>query len=653
MQRITFRDCARLAICWGISVVLVTIACAEIPTAVEESAKSVCKLDVPKLNSNRTRYGSGTYIGNRMVVSCSHIIYEPDEDGPVQAVTHCTFPDGQSIQGECVLRIRGDVSLIVLDHEPAGMKAVQLASEDPVLGETIWTVGYPGELQRAHTIKQHTVSNVEAWWGRSTEGPPTTLNATPDEGFTTTQQGDSGGGCFNESGQLIGPAYAHDELDSSINKLWRTQLILSRYLGEPPPAPEDPDEVPEPPALYEPSVMLEATRTNAANIAAMADVATELLASLRVFETDISSSRAEIASIVKTMNKQDAAWRAQKDRISKVADQVTGMETSLTSEIHGVGERISEAERMQANTQGNIENLYAGISPEQLQAKLDPVYVGKQISWVVFVVGAVVSLVLGFFMVVIFRYIAPKTDKMSNVMSRRLAAAGVLVAVLAASPAYCCAAEDSEEAAPNVGAARPDSKQSDIEQKPAAPEPESADTQPEAPEPGDSVAPAHADALQTLNAQRAQRGLYALKLDPELQRLAEERLALNVQRGSWRHYTRGRGRFIGPVPSGAFREGVGYTPGPGQISVSHWDSSRETHAGIAMTQVGNRYWQLALFKRLDDNSAPITRRQEIGQQQTYDVPRKQKRLCNECKDCRPLRLLRRFRMFRRSRSAQE
>jgi len=103
-----------------------------------------------------------------------------------------------------------------------------------------------------------------------------------------------------------------------------------------------------------------------------------------------------------------------------------------------------------------------------------------------------------------------------------------------------------------------------------------------------------AGTIEILNRQRAQRELYPLKADPVLMEIAQERLEANVRRGNWQHNIR-NGQFVGRFRP-ARAEGCGNTYSPNRWYTCDWDTSRYRRAGVAMTKVGNRYWQLLLLR---------------------------------------------------------
>ena len=101
-------------------------------------------------------------------------------------------------------------------------------------------------------------------------------------------------------------------------------------------------------------------------------------------------------------------------------------------------------------------------------------------------------------------------------------------------------------------------------------------------------------AMRLVNRARARLGLPALKLDVELQELAEERLQANVDRGDWRHNIR-RGKLVGRFfPARA--EGCGCTTDSARWGTCYVETRKHTKAGAAVRKVGNQYWQLLLVR---------------------------------------------------------
>ena len=101
--------------------------------------------------------------------------------------------------------------------------------------------------------------------------------------------------------------------------------------------------------------------------------------------------------------------------------------------------------------------------------------------------------------------------------------------------------------------------------------------------------------LVLLNNWRVGRGLPRLKLDLNLQRCAETRLRLNVQRNRWGHNII-RGRIIGPWPGGKTKEGCGIVNKTGRWHTCHMGDVNATHAGCAMQVVRGQVWQLLLVR---------------------------------------------------------
>lgn len=101
-------------------------------------------------------------------------------------------------------------------------------------------------------------------------------------------------------------------------------------------------------------------------------------------------------------------------------------------------------------------------------------------------------------------------------------------------------------------------------------------------------------AINLLNRTRFALGLDPLELDPQLQEIAEDRLAANVNRGDWRHHKR-RGRLVGRFfPARA--EGVGVTDTNKRWVTCYSMTTKHRFAGCAITKVGDRYWQLLLVR---------------------------------------------------------
>ena len=100
--------------------------------------------------------------------------------------------------------------------------------------------------------------------------------------------------------------------------------------------------------------------------------------------------------------------------------------------------------------------------------------------------------------------------------------------------------------------------------------------------------------LDMVNARRIKFGLPVLMLDIEMQRIADIRMQINIDRGHWGHYRR-FGRLLGPFKP-ARAEGVGYATSPERWSTCFSLTRKYTRAGAARKKVGNKYWQILILR---------------------------------------------------------
>jgi S1-C subfamily serine protease len=131
--------------------------------------------------------GSGTHIGNGIIVSASHVTrWQPQ--------MKVRFEDGQIVTAE-VLWWSDKYDIAVMRYEDHGQaESAHLACRDPVVGEAVHVIGNPMVLD-----------NITRW-GR-VSGPAQKVGpwavASPID--FTVQEGMSGGGVYSDdSGDLIG-----------------------------------------------------------------------------------------------------------------------------------------------------------------------------------------------------------------------------------------------------------------------------------------------------------------------------------------------------------------------------------------------------------------------------------------------------------------
>ena len=100
--------------------------------------------------------------------------------------------------------------------------------------------------------------------------------------------------------------------------------------------------------------------------------------------------------------------------------------------------------------------------------------------------------------------------------------------------------------------------------------------------------------LEILNTHRIRIGLPVLQLDVDLQRIADIRMQINIDRGHWGHHRR-FGRLLGPFKP-ARAEGVGCTSDPEKWCTCFAMTRKYTKAGAARKKVGDKYWQILVLR---------------------------------------------------------
>lgn len=154
--------------------------------SVQESLKG--SVGVFSVCGGEALYGGGTIVGkNGEILTVSHIVPRQDCDVVVKTT------DSAKIYGARIVKIDPvrDLALISVDAETENV--VYLAGRKLNTGETIFTVSAPSRLQGS--VTKGIVSNTEV------ETPATPGAIIYD---ITVLPGSSGGGVFNEEGELAG-----------------------------------------------------------------------------------------------------------------------------------------------------------------------------------------------------------------------------------------------------------------------------------------------------------------------------------------------------------------------------------------------------------------------------------------------------------------
>ena len=174
---------------------LAVVILAGLPTALAaQDTSSVVRIQVG--NS----FGSGAYLGDRLVLSCAHIFADEGEAQPL-----VTFPSGEQHTGNALsIDSHWDQSLIELTSVPTA-KGVCVATANPQPGERVVALGYA--FGREMRQIAGSVLNYAS-----------PSNSDPGDWFAfsgSSTEGCSGGPIFNQRGELIGNLWGSRGTDST------------------------------------------------------------------------------------------------------------------------------------------------------------------------------------------------------------------------------------------------------------------------------------------------------------------------------------------------------------------------------------------------------------------------------------------------------
>jgi hypothetical protein len=196
---------------YGIALALMlVIAAAGSSVAQETVADNTVRIKVG------SSFGSGAYIGDRLVLSCAHVY-----KGENTYKTDVWLKNGQHFVGKPLqIDSTWDQSLIELNAKP-NLIGLPLAKNNPKPGDVIKAYGY------GHSNKVYvTNGNVEKYW------MPT--NATVGGWFSATgrvDQGSSGGPIVDADGYLLGNLWGSDTQDTIGLCTWKTVRFLKPWRG--------------------------------------------------------------------------------------------------------------------------------------------------------------------------------------------------------------------------------------------------------------------------------------------------------------------------------------------------------------------------------------------------------------------------------------
>lgn len=199
--------------------------------------------------------GSGTYLGDRLVITCEHVLR--DGSGSAQV----TFPGGSAVSTRALaVDAASDLALLeLLGPAPAEAVGVALADGRPSLGEVVYSAGYG--RSRNLMVSAGRISNLSQFTIAidPTNGSRRPRNTTEATGLT--ESGDSGGAWLTPEGKLRGVVWGGRQQDGTVSATTELGGFLRDACDRwrrPFPQPSTPPRLPEPPPLLPPVVRPEA-----------------------------------------------------------------------------------------------------------------------------------------------------------------------------------------------------------------------------------------------------------------------------------------------------------------------------------------------------------------------------------------------------------
>ncbi|HVJ80721.1 MAG TPA: serine protease [Planctomycetia bacterium] len=187
-------------------------------TVYEKALKSTAWIYAPQ-SATTAAYGTGTLIDEkrRLVLTNYHVV------GSAQTVM-AMFPlyrkgvlvaergeyrramKDHGIKGKVVARDQArDLALIQLEKAPLGFKALPLAAKPVVPGQSIHSLGNPGDSGALWVYTPGRVRQVyQKRWQSQAAGRTLSFQARVIETDSATNSGDSGGPLVNDDGELVG-----------------------------------------------------------------------------------------------------------------------------------------------------------------------------------------------------------------------------------------------------------------------------------------------------------------------------------------------------------------------------------------------------------------------------------------------------------------
>lgn len=166
--------------------------------------------------------GSGGYLGDRLVLTCEHVVRGEDPER-----VWVSFPEPQGQPGQFADDVQGrvialdatwDQCLVELERAPQHNPPGAVIADDNVQpGETLHAVGYPGggtlQASRGQLVTYGGALHAEEsdWAEVSARG---------------VQGGYSGGPVFDEAGRMVGNVWGSDGMSAQVISVARTRIFL-------------------------------------------------------------------------------------------------------------------------------------------------------------------------------------------------------------------------------------------------------------------------------------------------------------------------------------------------------------------------------------------------------------------------------------------
>lgn len=179
---------------------------------------------VVMLNNRGNGSGSGAYLGDGLVITCSHLFRNRRGASEVAAIT-VTFADGTASGGTLIAEdVQWDLALVKLSAVPTNAQSVTLATAGQARGDQTTICGFGGK-----GIATAAVGAVTGFGKAKGEkvGPDDTLMVSGH-----VIEGDSGGPIFNERGEIAAVLWGGMDNLTVGTKASRCRIFAGKWLGK-------------------------------------------------------------------------------------------------------------------------------------------------------------------------------------------------------------------------------------------------------------------------------------------------------------------------------------------------------------------------------------------------------------------------------------